>query len=667
MKKTGKKGCLRGWTGMAMLTALTFLATSSYAGTITGTVKDGDGAAITNVAVTAHNTEDATESSATIAGDGFTYTVDLAAGTYQLYFSGDGHVSEWYEDAPMQDCATPITVTADSSTTADAVLAAEPVVNVDTGSITGTVTGADGTTGLGGVTVHVQNTSTDSSYQTTTSSADPVGSYNISVPVGTYKVEFQAPDTENLLDEWFNDTVEATATDVVVTKDTATENIDAALTVGGIISGTVTEAADGTTPVPNTYVYAFCGSDTPEYTSGGSLTGYTSSGSTDATGAYELIGLATGNCKVLFSAPDGENLLDEWNADKADFDSADAVAVVAGETNTVDAALAAGGIISGTITEAADDTTPVSNAQVYVYNSDNSDQFVKYSGTDDAGAYEIVGLPTGSYKVRFIAPFNKNLVNEWNADKPDFDSADAVAVVAGETNTVDAALAAGGIITGTVTDPDGNPVKGVDVSVAKSTVSGSLKWVYTDDTGKYTLQGLAAGDYKMYFNPKDKSLGLAPEWYDDKEGGYSTGFDSADVIAVTLGETQTIDAQLAKGGSISGTVTNDGAIFKCASVTLYGPDLPSEQPSYSLDTMLTDYEGKYMFIGLSSGSYKVQFANDSIEPYIQWYNGRAEYKCAAKVSVTAPNATTGIDAAWPVQLRQCGGSLIPALKVLLLN
>jgi protocatechuate 3,4-dioxygenase beta subunit len=381
-------------------------------------------------------------------------------------------------------------------------------------------------------------------------------------------------------------------------------------------------------------------------------------------------------------------MIEEWYNDKAGYSNADVVAVTAPDTKSgIDATLAKGGSITGTVKDGSNADALLENASVYAYLCDDAscDSF-SYAGSDYTaadGAYTISGLPTGSYKVMFRGPssgigsFTTDFAAEWYNDKADDSNADIVAVTAPDTKSgIDATMVKGGIITGTVTDSDGNPVEGVDVSVAKPDVSGSLMWVYTDANGKYTLSGLAAGEYKMYFNPTGSSSHSLPEWYNGKLGGYLTGFSSADVIAVTLGTTQTIDAQLEKGGSIVGTVTNDGAAFKCADVSVrevdaycYEYEEGYEYYCYypTIGWAVTDYQGKYTVKALATGSYKLYVSGQDSstgDSLWQWYKGRSEGRCANKIGVTAPDATT-VDVAFPVQLRQCGGSLIPALKFLL--
>src|SRR5947207_3246043 len=59
---------------------------------------------------------------------------------------------------------------------------------------------------------------------------------------------------------------------------------------------------------------------------------------------------------------------------------------------------------------------------------------------------------------------------------------------------------AGGAVTGTVIDPDGNPVAGATVNV-KLTPAGAAGSAVSTAKGDFTISGLAAGDYELSIPP----------------------------------------------------------------------------------------------------------------------------------------------------------------------
>jgi protocatechuate 3,4-dioxygenase beta subunit len=114
--------------------------------------------------------------------------------------------------------------------------------------------------------------------------------------------------------------------------------------------------------------------------------------------------------------------------------------------------------------------------------------------TDDEGNYRINNVRTGNYQVYPIAPA---LVAE------NGQSNQLLSVTAGETiRDVDFAMVHGGVITGRITDTDGQPL--IEESVSVSAVEPELDYqrpdfsgIQTDDRGVYRAFGLRPGKYKV--------------------------------------------------------------------------------------------------------------------------------------------------------------------------
>src|SRR5207245_6498277 len=88
--------------------------------------------------------------------------------------------------------------------------------------------------------------------------------------------------------------------------------------------------------------------------------------------------------------------------------------------------------------------------------------------------------------------------------------ADKVAVTAGSTKSgIDAALKAGGQITGKVTDASTKAaLSGVLVCLHEA----SSRCIFTDSGGEYTFAALASGEYKVSFERAE----YAPQFYNGK-------------------------------------------------------------------------------------------------------------------------------------------------------
>lgn len=154
----------------------------------------------------------------------------------------------------------------------------------------------------------------------------------------------------------------------------------------------------------------------------------------------------------------------------------------------------------------------------------------------------------------------------------------------------------------------------------------------TDADGEYVLSGLADGDYVVEFWAADQ--GYVTQLYD----GASKPAD-ADKVTVSGGTALGVDAKMAKGGGIEGRVTDVatgagiGAAEVCAfSLSAFGA------------CTITDSSGDYTLSGLATGVYLVEFWAGLLGYETLFYDQETDPDEANPVSVTAPDATTGIDA-----------------------
>jgi hypothetical protein len=200
-----------------------------------------------------------------------------------------------------------------------------------------------------------------------------------------------------------------------------------------------------------------------------------------------------------------------------------------------------------------------------------------------------------------------------------------------------------GSISGAVTvQGSGSPLAGICVDVVDVASGDFVSFSITDASGMYAAGGLPTGSYKVLFSDWcDDSHDYLSEWYDDK-----TSEATADPVAVTAPNTTTgINAALSLGGAISGTVTVQAT---GASLPFICVDLYSVSEADYVDFTETNTSGQYRFAGLESGQYKVFFYDDcdAVENYpSEWYNDKPSLVTADVVTVTAPNTTSGINAA----------------------
>lgn len=406
----------------------------------------------------------------------------------------------------------------------------------------------------------------------------------------------------------------------------------AALVCSGGISGTVIASDTNDPLVAVTVTATLPGSD------------FAQSVETDASGKYTIGGLPAGQYVVRFEpAPSDQGIyLSEYYDDRAGPSAARLVQVSTGAvTPNIDAALDVGGTIIGTVT-GADTSSGLGDVFVNVY--DSAGALVGTTFTDVTGVYVTDALPSGSYKIEFVAPDSTQpYLSEFFDNKPNLATGAAVAVVApNDTPDINAVLDLGGQLRGSVTAADGGAGL-ADVAVSIYTGDGKLVGsTFTDSAGKYASAGLRAGNYKVRFDPSasDSASAYLEEYYNHKPDRAS-----ADMVAVALPGPTTVDTALSKGGQFSGHVSAaaGGAPLADIQVQIY------DTAGQLVTAALTDASGNYRTPGLAPGSYKLLFdpaLSDSAASYAYEYNNnKPTFALADPIAAPAPNAAAQVDAA----------------------
>ena len=635
----------------ALLVCFTLLVTSPSAlaatGTISGTVTNAStSAAISGENVTVFDSSDNFMASAITDSSG-NYTVSgLAAGTYEVEFSGGNYITQFYNGKASLSSADPVSVT-EGSTSSGINAALQPG-----GQITGRVTDALSSAAIQNVLVGVFDSS--GSFVNSACTASD-GTYTVSgLATGSYHVGFDASgsfgfcggSSQNYLPQFYNGKASLSSADPVsVTAGSTSSGINAALQPGGQITGKVTDASSSAA-IQNVQVDVF--------DSSGNVV---NSACTASDGTYTVSGLATGSYHVGFDASgsfgfcggSSQNYLPQFYNGKASLSSADPVSVTAGSTSSgINAALQPGGQITGKVTDASS-SAAIQNVQVDVF--DSSGNVVNSACTASDGTYTVSGLATGSYHVGFDASgsfgfcggSSQNYLPQFYNGKASLSSADPVSVTAGSTSSgINAALQPPGQITGKVTDASSSAaIQNVQVDVFDS--SGNVvNSACTASDGTYTVSGLATGSYHVGFDASGSfgfcggsSQNYLPQFYNGK-----ASLSSADPVSVTAGSTSSgINAALQPPGQITGNVTNasSSAAIAGGSVTVF------DSSDNFVAFASTDSNGNYTVSGLKTGTYEVEFSGGN---YItQFYNGKASLSSADPVSVTAGSTSSGINAA----------------------
>ncbi|HST47740.1 carboxypeptidase regulatory-like domain-containing protein [Jatrophihabitans sp.] len=556
----------------------------------------------------------------------------LASGSYLLCFHANnettghsvtGYLPGCYRQQPYGygNIGTPVTVRAGKMTSGlvDYLLVA--------GAISGRVTDS-ANRAISDVSVSVYDLDDPSQYSSGAVTRSD-GSYTVTgLPAGSYQVCFSSQgatgaSTTGYLDECYDDQPPYNSgTPVPVTLGHTSSGIDAALATGGAITGHITDTSGVLLPAISASAFS---------------ADYGSYGFSDSTGAYALTGLPTGNYTLCFdgsytvsdAAPYGYTNScagDHWlNVD-----------VEAGQATTVNGTVEKAGGVGGTVTG---DSGPVPGVWVSVF--DSSGNQLNSTNTDESGRYLFNGVAPGDVTVCFDPTYTAGGYRRTCYGAQADGTGSPIAVTAGQLSTADVQLSKGASITGTITDASGAPISGVLVS-AYSWNTWEGYFSQTDESGNYTLSGLAADDYRVCFDPSyaqgPAAGGYAMQCYDNQPS-----MDTADPVTVGAAGSVTVNAVLRAGAAITGRITgSDGAAL--GGVYIYAFDPESGQYATGASSDYSD--GSYRLPGLAPGDYAVCFDAVNVrQPAPTGYvNECYDNNSYALVHVTGGTVTTGIDA-----------------------
>jgi hypothetical protein len=245
--------------------------------------------------------------------------------------------------------------------------------------------------------------------------------------------------------------------------------------------------------------------------------------------------------------------------------------------------------------------------------------------TEAAGKYEIGTLAGGTYEVTFRDP------TEVHAPVTE-----TVGVTEGLAETLNAALAETGSLSGTVTSAaSGAGLGGVTVTIEEAETFTST---VTEGNGRYTFEHLAPGSYTIEFSPGS--------------GEYQPQTGQA---TITEGGAALANAALLQSAQISGRVTD---AYTHNGLEKIGVDAFSS--SGGSGSAITNANGEYTVSGLTSGSYKIDYysipteaeekaaekAPRLIPKYIeQYFNNQPSAATANTVAASEGSTTSGINVA----------------------
>jgi hypothetical protein len=579
------------------------------AGAIEGTVTSAaSGTALANVNVCASTATTGLPAQCASTGSDGRYAISgLSGGSYTVEFStaGGSYAPQYWNDAAAPGQAETVSITAGHTASAiDAALLAAA-------TISGQTTASSSGQPLAGVEVCAYGPAAGPAPCTTSNTR---GEYALAgLSAGSYKVEFNAPDLDEVT-QYYNGTARLEEAQTVSVEAGETKSaIDAAMQRGGTITGRVANGAAAA--LAGIQVCAY--SESPGIEDRCTIT--------DDAGEYVLGGLAPGNYEVEFFSPEGAYLAQYYD-EKSTLSGAQPVTVQAETTITaINAALTEAASITGVVTRAVG-AAPLSGVGVVAENG--AGNAISAATTNAAGEYTLSDLAPGTYQIEFSAP--GYLTQFWN-DKASLSEADELALQPAEQRTgIGAAMHTAGGLSGTVTTYAGHvPLAGVAVLAerADGTQAGTAT---TDEDGNYTIPNLNPGSYRIEFS----ASGFLTQFYD----GAATSGQATEVSVAAEQTTAAIDAVMRKGGMIAGTTrqTADGHALSDVEVNILNAS------GGVVASTTSDENGQYSVGGLESGEYRVQFSSSGY--LTQYYDAKASLSEAAEVTVSPEATVSEVDA-----------------------
>lgn len=427
-------------------------------------------------------------------------------------------------------------------------------------------------------------------------------------------------------------------TPIAVTLNHTSSGIDFALRRNGSIAGAVTDASNGT-PIASYTVYVSV------FDHNGNVldSGWANSG------AYSFSGLDPGTYYVYAESEAYRSELYNdvpcINGPPSGCSFASGTPVVTQldvPTNNINFALTRLGSIAGTISDQAT-AAPVNGGTVQVWNAAGTS--VGYAYATSAGAYEVKGLPAGTYYVtaqsyEYLPELYNNLSCP-GGGPPTCNPAtgNPVSVSLGmTTNGINFTLTRKGTIAGTVRDLATGTLIYAGISVYNS--SGTFVASATAYSGTYEVRGLDVGNYFVVAG----SSGWSTRLYNGLPCPPGNCHPTAGTpVPVTLNATTGgIDFNLPRLGRISGTVTSDAGPLSGINVGLY------DASGTQWTSVYTGSDGRYQ-LSADQGSWYVMAGLWSSDYVTELYlnlrcpNNSCNIASGTPVPVSLGATTPGID------------------------
>jgi len=325
------------------------------------------------------------------------------------------------------------------------------------------------------------------------------GDYSIkAIAAGSYAVEFAPCTNPYYVTQYYDDEPTLGSADPVsVSAGTTQTGVDAAMELGGQITGTVTDISDA--PLGDVCVDATFQGGGDDRSFHASIRGANDqthfSTKTASTGHYTFDGLPGGPYAMTFTDCGKRGYLSQYS-------SAD---VVAGATANEDATMELPGAITGVVTSDASPPEPISGICVAALSGGGG---VASARTNSEGAYSLSKLSPGTYQVEFTDCQKTLYLEQFYDGHTSSTSGNAVPVASRATvSGIDAAMEKSGTFAGRVTNTSkpavglsGICVEAQPVTVVSDPYLPPFEYADTNTKGTFSLKGLADWGYIVTFN-----------------------------------------------------------------------------------------------------------------------------------------------------------------------
>lgn len=266
--------------------------------------------------------------------------------------------------------------------------------------------------------------------------------------------------------------------------------------------------------------------------------------------------------------------------------------------------------------------------------------------TDAGGHYSVTELRPANYRLHFSSARNnlRYMSEYWN-DKLFYEEADLIAIGSPEeSRQIDAELAEGGSIAGTVIDDvTKGPIEGL---AACATSHGGMfqRCDKSDAAGHYEIVGLPSGEYDVEYEGWNQ-VNYIRELYKDAE----SLAQSTEVSVTAPLTTSGIDDELARGAEVLGHVSEVSSGAPVEDAMVCAPLASAPTGNFNTNCASTDASGNYAIRGLPAGSYVIGFDVGFNGPFgtgptvTEWWKGVSTRAEATVLELTTPSTTTGID------------------------